>query len=386
MDPRILETPDSLPSQNPGLYVHIPFCRTKCPYCNFYSVPSLFKIPDFLGALMMEMEMIAKEWGSFDTIYLGGGTPSILSPAQVEKILRALQTHFSSAPAPEITLEANPADLDLSRLILLREAGVNRINLGVQSLDQNILEFLGRRHSAYQAVSSMEASRQAGIDQVGLDLIYGVPGQSMQSWLRTLSQAIDFSPEHISCYQLTMASDTPLGTALLRGKLSSPPEEELLDFFMITSEKLEDAGFVHYEISNFARESRYASRHNQKYWNHTPYLGLGPAAHSHTGRRRWWNHPSVEKYIARIQAGKLPIRGGEDLSWEQLRMEALFLGLRTRKGIDVHDFSRRYHYDLLSEKGAVWDRLQEEGLVSLRNGCLRPTRAGMAVADSLALF
>jgi oxygen-independent coproporphyrinogen-3 oxidase len=335
---------------------------------------------------MREMEMIPGEWGPFDTIYLGGGTPSILSPAQIEKILGALRTHFSSAPALEITLEANPADLDLSRLILLREAGIHRLSLGVQSFDQNILEFLGRRHSAHQAISAMEASRKAGIDQIGLDLIYGVPGQTMQSWLKTLSQAIDFSPEHLSCYQLTLAGDTPLGNALHRGELPPLPEEELLDFFMVTAKKLEDAGFIHYEVSNFARERRYISRHNQKYWNHTPYLGLGPAAHSYFGRKRWWNHPSVDQYIAEIKAGKLPVEGWEDLSREQLRIEALFLGLRTSKGIDVQDFSRRYHYDLLSEKGAVWDRLQEEGLVSLSSGRLQPTRAGMAVADSLALL
>jgi oxygen-independent coproporphyrinogen-3 oxidase len=386
MDLRIGEPFPSPPSENPGLYVHIPFCRTKCPYCNFYSVPSLSQIPDFLEALTAEMSMIPGGWGPFDTIYFGGGTPSLLIPAQIEKILGDLRTHFLSVPAPQITLEANPADLDLSRLILLREAGVRRLNLGVQSFEQDVLKFLGRRHSVRQAIAAMDASRKAGIDQVGLDLIYGVPGQTMQSWLQTLSQAIDFSPEHISCYQLTITGGTPLGNALRRGELSCPPEEELLDFFMTTAEKLENAGFIHYEVSNFAREGRYASRHNQKYWNHTPYLGLGPAAHSYSGRKRWWNHPSVDAYIAEIKSGKLPIQGGEDLSWEQLRMEALFLGLRTRKGIDVRDFSRRYRCDLLSEKRALWSRLQEEGLISMTNGRLRPTRAGMAVADSLALI
>lgn len=368
----------------PGLYVHIPFCRSKCPYCNFYSVTSISGIEDFLEALAMEMEMNAGKSGPFDTIYLGGGTPSILSPRQIEKILTTLRRNFGMVPHAEITLEANPADLHLSYLRALREAGVNRLNLGAQSFEQGVLKFLARRHSVQQAISAIETSRQAGFSQLGLDLIYGVPGQTIGSWLKTLAQALAFSPEHLSCYQLTVEKDTPLEGAYHRGEFSSLGEEELFDFFMITAERLEEAGFIQYEVSNFAREAGFASRHNQKYWNHTPYLGLGPSAHSFSGGRRWWNCRSVSQYIDALKAGKPPIQGSESLSPEQLRMEALFLALRTRKGIHMKDFCAKYQYDLIPEKGGILSRLREEGFLSMEDGRLHPTRTGLAVADSLA--
>ncbi|MGA2957598.1 MAG: radical SAM family heme chaperone HemW [Thermodesulfobacteriota bacterium] len=372
--------------QASGLYVHIPFCQTKCPYCNFYSVPQLSKIPDFLDALLKEIAMAGSEWDCFDTVYIGGGTPSVLGPQQLEKILSAIRNYFPLAPGTEITLETNPADLHLSYLTSLKEIGINRLNLGIQSFDPKTLQFLGRRHSVRDAISALEGSRQVGFDHMGLDLIYGVPGQRMESWINTLSQAIAFSPEHISCYQLTLEEDTPLGISCHQGNFSFPPEEELFDFFMVTAQKLEEGRFIHYEVSNFAREDRYASRHNQKYWNHTPYLGLGPAAHSFSGRKRWWNYRSVDQYISVVNAAELPIEGSENLSLEQLRMEAFFLGLRTKKGIDVKDFCRKYQYDLMSEKGKVLLRLQEDGFLSYRDGRLRPTRTGLAVADSLALL
>ena len=233
-------------SKTPGLYIHIPFCLSKCPYCNFYSVTSLPNIPDFLEALLKEMEISSQEWNCFDTIYIGGGTPSILTPEQLEKILTAIPNHFSLDPETEITLEANPADLNLSYLNLLKEIGINRLNLGIQSFDPITLDFMGRRHTVQQAISAIEISRQAGFDHMGLDLIYGVPGQTMESWLHTLTRAVGFSPEHISCYQLTLEKDTPLGTAYHNGKFSLPTEEELLQFFMNTAERLEEAGFIHY--------------------------------------------------------------------------------------------------------------------------------------------
>ena len=370
----------------PGLYVHVPFCQTKCSYCNFYSTTSPSKIPEFLGSLLQEIEMVSPEWDRFDTIYIGGGTPSILTPGQLGMILSAIRNHFLLYPDSEITLEGNPADLNLSNLLSLREIGVNRLNLGVQSFDRKTLEFLGRRHSVRQAISAIGLSRQAGFNHIGVDLIYGVPGQNMESWIDTLSRAIAFSPEHISCYELTIERDTPLGTAYHQGKFFSPSEEEQFDLFMATAEKLEQAGYIHYEVSNFARQSGYASRHNQKYWNHTPYLGLGPSAHSFSGGRRWWNYRSVDQYTSAVKEGKFPVEGSENLSLEQLRMEAFFLGLRTKKGIHLEDFYTQYKWDLMLEKGKALTKLQEEGFLSFVDGHLYPTRAGLAVADLLALI
>ncbi len=370
----------------PGLYIHIPFCLRKCRYCNFYSVASISSIPRFLKALFQEMERVQGQWEPFDSVYLGGGTPSVLTLKQLDLIFAHIQKNFALLPGAEVTLEVNPGDLDLCFLEGLRAIGVNRLNIGIQSFDRETLGFLGRRHSGEQAVSAMEDSRKAGFRNIGLDLIYGIPGQTLELWQETLNQALAFSPEHLSCYQLTVEENTPLGQRYRRGEFQLPAEELQYDFFMKTSEWLEAAGYLHYEVSNFAKSLSCASRHNQKYWNHTPYLGLGPAAHSFKGRERRWNHSSLDRYLVDIEGGKLPVEEKETLTIEQLRLEALFLGLRTRRGISLKDFVRDYHLDLLDEKKESLRKLQGEGFLFIEDDTLMPTRAGLAVADRLALI
>jgi oxygen-independent coproporphyrinogen-3 oxidase len=373
-------------SKIPGLYIHIPFCLSKCPYCDFYSLTSISTVPDFLDALFKEMEMYRNRFNSFDTVYIGGGTPSLLSPQQLEQILTNIREKFDLSSKPEITIEANPADLNRSYLESIREIGINRINIGVQSFDHKVLGFLGRRHSLKQAISAIEASKKAGFRNMGLDLIYGVPEQDIESWLDTLKQAVAFSPEHLSCYQLTLETKTPLGKRYQAGEFSIPGEELQYEFFMKTSEFLEDAGYNHYEVSNFARGKEYTSRHNQKYWDHSPFLGLGPSAHSFQCNQRWWNHHSLDQYLATINAGNLPVEETETLTMEQLRLEALYLGLRTKKGIFLQDFKNQYHYDLFTEKKEILAKLEEEGFISIQDGYLYPTQTGLAVADSLSLI
>jgi len=372
--------------KTPGLYIHIPFCISKCHYCDFYSLTSISAVPHFLKALFKEMETYRKRFSPFDTVYIGGGTPSLLSPQQLEDILTSVRKNFDLMGDSETTVETNPPDLSLSLLESMREIGINRINIGIQSFDEKVLAFLGRRHSVKQAISATETSRKTGFQNIGLDLIYGVPGQDMSSWLDTLKQAVAFSPEHLSCYQLTLGTKTPLGIRCKAGEFRMPGEESQYEFFIKTSEFLEDAGYIHYEVSNFARETKYASRHNQKYWDHSPYLGLGPSAHSFRDNQRWWNHRSVDQYITSINAGNLPVEETENLTMEQLRLEALYLGLRTRKGVSLHDFKNQYQYDLFAEKREMLDKLREEGLISIQDGRLYPTQTGLAVADSLALI
>ncbi|MGA2468167.1 MAG: radical SAM family heme chaperone HemW [Thermodesulfobacteriota bacterium] len=373
-------------SKIPGLYIHIPFCLSKCHYCDFYSLTSISAVPDFLDALFKEMEMYRPRFHPFDTVYIGGGTPSLLSPQQLEQILTNIREKFNLSSKPEITIEANPADLNRSYLESIREIGINRINIGVQSFDHKVLDFLGRRHSLKQAISAIEASKKAGFRNMGLDLIYGVPEQDIESWLDTLKQAVAFSPEHLSCYQLTLETKTPLGKRYQAGEFSIPGEELQYEFFMKTSEFLEDAGYNHYEVSNFARGKEYTSRHNQKYWDHSPFLGLGPSAHSFQCNQRWWNHHSLDQYLATINAGNLPVGETETLTIEQLRLEALYLGLRTKKGIFLQDFKNQYHYDLFTEKKEILAKLEEEGFISIQDGYLYPTQTGLAVADSLSLI
>jgi len=364
----------------PGLYIHIPFCLNKCHYCDFYSVTSLTRVPVFLDALFREMEMYRGRFDAFDTIYIGGGTPSVLSAEQIRDILAAVRSNFKLLPDQEITLETNPGDLSLPYVDSLREIGINRLNIGAQSFDQKVLDFLGRRHSVEEAASAIEDARKAGFGNMGLDLIYGVPGQEMASWLNTLNRALSFRPEHLSCYQLTVEEKTPLGRRYARGECTVPGEELQYQFFMKTSEILENAGYIHYEVSNFARGMTYASRHNQKYWDHTPYLGLGPAAHSFQGNRRWWNHRSVEKYVQLLMGSEFPIEETERLTMEQMALESLYLGLRTKMGVNLDET-----WNYVGE-GFINQLLTEE-LITIRNGFLCPTRSGLAVADGLtALF
>jgi oxygen-independent coproporphyrinogen-3 oxidase len=358
----------------PGLYIHIPFCRSKCGYCDFYSVTTSTSIPDFLDALIQEMEMYHGMFRSFDTVYFGGGTPSILPPNEIERILNAVRMHFNLLPDTEITLEANPGDLDLAYLALLWNLGVNRLNIGVQSFNEEVLRFLGRGHSVEQGISAIKNTRKAGFNNLGIDLIYGVPEQEMVLWLETLARAVGLRPEHLSCYQLTVEPHTPLGKRCAHAEFSLPSEDLQHAFFMMTSEILEDAGYVHYEVSNFAKGMAFASRHNQKYWDHTPYLGLGPAAHSFLNKQRWWNHRSVDRYLSAIENGAKPIEGTEILSLEQLQLEAFYLGLRTKKGICIQDCSTKYSWDILTEKGKSFVELQRRGLILIEDGLVHPTR------------
>jgi oxygen-independent coproporphyrinogen III oxidase len=370
----------------PGLYVHIPFCVSKCSYCGFYSVTSLSAIPDFLRALFKEMAMVCRAWGPMDTVYIGGGSPSVLSRKDLEDLLRKIRKHFTLLPDTEITLEVNPGDLDISFLRFLHEIGINRLNMGIQSFDERILCFLGRRHSVREAISAIESSRQAGFDNIGLDLIYGIPGQGIGSWIETLSRGLTFSPEHLSCYELTLEPKTPLEARVRRGDVELPGEELKYEFFRRTSEVIEDSGYVHYEVSNFARGMPWASRHNQKYWDHTPYLGLGPGAHSFAKGQRWWDFRSLDRYETELRADRLPVEEKEILTLEELRLEALFLGLRKKAGIHLRDFATRYGWDLIAEKGALLNQFQREGLISIEDGFIRPTRAGLALADRLSLL
>jgi oxygen-independent coproporphyrinogen-3 oxidase len=301
-------------------------------------------------------------------------------------MIRRVRSVFAFSGDSEITVEVNPGDVDADSLRSLRDAGVNRISIGVQSFNDVILNFLGRRHTGLEGRRALEAARAAGFRNLSLDLIYGVPGQTPELWQDTLRCALGFDPEHLSCYELTVEAGTPMHGRVASGVCSTPGEEEGYRFFCLTSEVLERSGYIHYEVSNFARSDSLLSRHNHKYWNHTPYLGLGPAAHSFKGTRRWWNPRSLERYLGELEGGRPPLGGEEQLSAEALRLEALYFGFRTKKGIHLRDFACRYGFDLFREKETALRRLQREGFVTLEGDCLAPTRRGLALADQLCLL
>lgn len=323
---------------------------------------------------------------SFDTLYVGGGTPSLLSVQEIENILNAANCNFKIDGQSEITMEVNPGDVSFDYFQSLRKLGMNRLNIGIQSFHDSTLKILGRRHAAKDAVYAIDAARKAGFQNIGLDLIYGVFGLDRKTWMQTLKKTLSFSPEHLSCYQLSLDKKTPLYNQYKQNGRELPAENEALDFFMTTSRMLTDAGYVHYEVSNFARTDKLKSRHNMKYWRHTPYLGLGPSAHSFMNCKRWWNKAAVKTYLNDISEEKMPVDKSEKLSMEQLALEALFLGMRTKDGIDLQQYKARYGTDLLSAKSHIINELIKNKLVEIKEGCLCPTLAGMAVADSLALI
>jgi putative oxygen-independent coproporphyrinogen III oxidase len=374
---------------SPGLYLHIPFCSAICPYCDFAVLTGGPERRErFTQRLIDEIGLWAvhsEPFRGIDTIYFGGGTPSALTPEQLGRIEEAARESLPIHGDPWIFLEANPEDVTPESVRAWRDLGVRTLSLGIQSFDADALAFLGRRHSPEEARRSVELARAAGFHTVSIDLIYGLSGQSVEDWRRTLEQAVALRPDHLSCYQLTIHEGTPFGFRLARGKMTEAPEEIQADLFLLTHAFLLDAGFPGYEVSNFARAPEHQSRHNRKYWDHTPYLGLGPSAHSFSGHRRWWNERKIGPYETRIGAGERPIAGSEDLSPGDLALEALMLGLRTAKGIDLQRFQERYGVDLLEQNEERIGRLVGQGLLQVEDGRLVPTLKGLAVADTLAL-
>jgi oxygen-independent coproporphyrinogen III oxidase len=364
---------------NSGLYVHIPFCRSRCAYCDFYSQTDLSLAPDWLAALKREAGLYKDRFGPFDSLYLGGGTPTALTPFQLKDLVDFLFRDFPFKQELEFTIEANPDDLSQDYVALLKDLGVNRVSVGVQSLDDKELAFLRRRHSASQAEKALDRLGKAGFETLSADFIYGLPGQTFNTWFRTLHRALSLQPDHLSCYQLTFEKHSPLGVMLARGKIRKAGIEEERRFFLDTSLFLEQEGYLHYEVSNFARQG-HLCRHNLKYWDGSPYLGLGPAAHSFDGHARWWNTRSIERYSRRLLGGRSPMTGKESLSEEDRNTESLLLGFRTTLGVEMDTLR---HFQGLD---AMLERLQESGLVIIRQGRVVPTREGFLHADGLPLL
>ncbi|HME44768.1 MAG TPA: radical SAM family heme chaperone HemW [Syntrophorhabdales bacterium] len=364
----------------PGLYVHVPFCRAKCPYCDFYSTPSLSLVEAWLEGLRMEARFYADSFPTFNSLYFGGGTPTIISDQAFKELVYFLRGHFMFADDTEVTVEANPEDVTQEKLEALRSCGVNRLSIGVQSFDDKDLTTLKRRHAAHAAEAAVELARSAGFENISIDLIYMIPGQTEESWMNSLRRALSLRPAHLSCYQMTFEEGTSFGRAKAEGRIAVPDEETERNFFLLTSRFLQEHGFIHYEISNFARDEASRSRHNGKYWRHVPYLGLGPGAHSFDGATRWWNLRSVKGYCRALAEGSRPMEDSEVLTEEQFRLERLYLGMRTRDGISLADASIAPHPE------AVLSSLEQSRLVRLENGRVLPTAEGFLVADRLPLL
>ncbi|NLW81925.1 MAG: radical SAM family heme chaperone HemW [Desulfovibrionales bacterium] len=366
------------------LYIHVPFCVRKCGYCAFHSgLFSLREAGRYVDLVVMEMAWWAKTLGPAEvqTVYLGGGTPSLLTPYQVEAILAAAHRHFAVSPDAEITLEANPesalADGFLSEI---RKLGVNRLSLGVQSLRDDLLFLLGRPHDSVQACRAVDAARKAGFANLSLDMMWGLPGQSLAIWLEDLARSVDLGPDHLSCYGLTLENGTPLARRAAAGELGLPDDEEEASMFEQGAAFLGTRGFEHYEISNFARPGC-KSRHNFGYWTGQDYLGLGPSAVSTLGEYRWTNPEGLEAYSETVQ-GNGKGRAVETLHWDTRRREQVMLAMRTGRGLDLKNNTALTGMDFSGLLSAV-EPLRSGGLVRLRSGHLQLTRNGMLVSNSV---
>ncbi len=375
-------------AQNPGprdglgLYIHIPFCAAICNYCNFNR--GLFDAglkARYVRALLQEIRQ-GGDGSSADTVFFGGGTPSLLEPSEIGAIIEACRDAFALAPGGEITLEANPETVSEDRLAAYRAAGVNRVSFGVQSFDDEELRRLSRLHTASRAELAVTEARRAGFDNVSLDLMMWLPQQTVAGWLSNVSSLIAISPEHASLYLLELYPNAPLREDMARGQWSLAPDDDAAEMYLQGMARLEAAGYTQYEISNVARMGR-ESRHNLKYWQDGEWLGFGCGAHSTRRGVRWKNVASTEEYVARVTAGTRLITEERRLSAEGRLEEALFTGLRLVQGIDLRAIEKRYGVDVWAryEKDLAW--FAEEGLLVYDGVFLSLTRRGMLLAHEI---
>jgi len=369
-----------------GLYVHIPFCSAICNYCNFNRGLFNAELKErYIGALMIEIRRTA-DGSPADTIFFGGGTPSLLEPSEVAAVIKTCQQSRSFDRNAEITLEANPETLTPERLAGFRAAGVNRLSYGVQSFRDNELQRLSRMHSATKAVDAFAMARAEGFDNISLDLMMWLPQQTVAQWLESVDTLIALGPEHASLYMLEIYPNAPLRDAMARGRWSVAPEDDAVEMYLSSLDRMDRAGYVQYEISNVARPGRY-SRHNLKYWTDGEWLGFGCGAHSTRAGRRWKNLSATEEYISAVAAGGQVTTEHRALSAEDQLEEALFTGLRLNTGLDLRAVRDRYGVDIWSRYGEKLQPFVDQGVLLYDGRMLRLSRAGMLLAhEIMAVF
>jgi len=359
-----------------GLYVHVPFCLTRCGYCDFNAYAGLGHLAArYVDSLEAEAGLWAEEWRGecFGSVFLGGGTPTTLDQADLARLLAGLRRWFDVDPGAEVTIEANPDTVDASKLAALLEAGYTRLSMGAQSFDQRVLDALERVHRPPSVRRAFAVARTAGHTNVNLDLIYGANAETLASWRRTLEETIALRPEHVSAYALTIEPATPLGRKVQAGLVPGPDPDLQADMFDLACDLLGEAGYGHYEVSNWAL-SGFECRHNLGYWRKRPYLGLGAGAHSYRDGRRWWNVRPPAEYLDVVERGLRPVGGEERLTPQDERLEEVFLKLRILEGLPV-----------TSVAGDVASGFLEQGLLRRVDGNLVPTERGTLLLNELVL-
>lgn len=362
-----------------GIYIHIPFCKQKCYYCDFPSYAGKEACQDaYLDALLFEIRKEGRAYQDkiVDTVFFGGGTPSVLPKEALPRIIAALRESFTLADDAEVSAEANPGTVDKEKLTAWREAGIDRISFGVQSFHDSLLRNIGRIHTAEQATDAIKLAREAGFDNINLDLIYGLPSQTVAMLEDDVKRAVSLGIEHISVYGLIVEEDTVLEAMVDEGKVTLPSDEDEEAMYDHVTTYLEDIGYHRYEISNYARDGK-VCRHNLKYWQFADYLGLGSAAHSFVAGKRFANERSIEKYIRRMTKEGTARLDDEAETIEELRGEYVFLALRTTEGIDTEDFQKTFGMDFFVQYGDIINRMMTQGLLMRDGRYVRLTKLGM---------
>ncbi len=366
-----------------GIYLHIPFCKQACSYCDFYFVTRTSEREHFVQQLLEEIREYRETKFSGElikTIYFGGGTPSLLEPEQVGKIMGTLDEVFDLDPG-EITFEMNPDDVSADFLKALKDRGVNRASMGVQSFQPDLLKFMNRAHSSEEAMRCLELLKQSRFDSFTVDLIYGNPGQSLEQLGEDLDKLLMFDPPHVSAYSLTIEPNTRLGKQVELGRIAPPEDDKVADHFELVNDRLAKDGIARYEVSNYSRPGCEAV-HNSNYWKHENYLGLGPGAHSFWWDKqaiRWENEPDLRKYLRNENE-----RGEEHLTKKQLAEERLMMGLRTREGVGIGELAGRYNYSLSNRQQKYLGERQEEGKLQFDDRIVL-TDEGIKIADAIIL-
>ncbi|HCV43664.1 MAG TPA: coproporphyrinogen III oxidase [Bacteroidetes bacterium] len=374
----------------PSLYVHIPFCEKKCLYCDFYSIENRSSMVDFLSALHREIEMYRSlgDGVTFETVFFGGGTPSLLSPEQLGSLLSHLHEVYKIGSDAEITVETNPGTVTTEKLRAYRLLGVNRLSIGIQSFHEDELKFLSRIHDANQALQCVRLARAAGFENLSIDLIFSIPGQTLARWKSNLNQALSLAPQHISAYSLIVEENTPLARLVASKQVSPNPVEEEAEMYEFTMKFLGSHGFEHYEVSNYARPG-FRSRHNYNYWTHENYLGFGPSAHSFWKQqeagfgKRWWNIANLSHYCERLLGNQLPLTSQEFVKARELMNERVFLGLRS-DGLDLTRFEREFGVLLSDTHESTINQLINEEYAAIEDRRLRLTPKGFLLCDEIS--
>ncbi|MBX7150121.1 radical SAM family heme chaperone HemW [bacterium] len=365
-----------------NLYIHIPFCERICIYCDFYVTTARRYFDTYTNSVCNEIILYAELLNNspMEHVYFGGGTPSYLPNKDIQKIVETISANFDVNKRSEITLEANPRNLTDEKLQSLQKIGINRLSIGVQSLRDDELNFLTRNHSAAEAIDCYVRSRKNGFDNISLDLIFGLPGQTLDHWNENLECIISLRPEHISIYNLTVEERTYLSKLVHRGQIEFPDEESQLNMFVTASQKLKNAGYEHYEISNYALPG-YRAKHNSDYWKNKKYLGIGPSAHSFDGHKRWWNVRDIHRYCDLIDQKKLPVDNEELLTLQQQCIEAILLGLRTNEGLNIGQLENLTGRKFENQFAAALEKIKTHLLIE--NGFVRLTTEGFFLYNKI---